>query len=110
MDIKALFEGKQLPTVKEELGVMSIDTIERLWTVLKELPENRIILISKDHKAALIGKMAIREDGKFCVAIQFKGQIQNNQLTDSEIWHVNVVDETALYREFWEVLHECQLV
>ena len=86
MNIKAFFEGKQLPISKEELGVISIDTMERLWLVLMEVEDNRLVLISKDDKDALIGKMAIREDGKFCLVIEIKGKVRE-YLEEIEQWH-----------------------
>jgi hypothetical protein len=106
MDVKALFEGKQLPTMKEQPGIMSIDTIERLWEVVAELPENRLVLSSKDGVAVIIGKMGIRDDGKFCLAIQLKAKYGVAILEQFEEWHMDPDEYGMLYDELVHALIE----
>lgn len=66
MGFEKLFEGKLWPNTSERLGVMSIDSLNRLWVLVAE-ECGYLIAKSRDGKGALLGRMCKRDDGKFCV-------------------------------------------
>jgi len=91
MGFGKLFEGRSLPRTLERLGVMSIDTLNRQWEpVLDE--HGYLFAKSKDGKAALLGRMCKRDDGKFCVEIVARATIVSNTLEDYRLWYLDATD------------------
>lgn len=91
MEFDELFEGKSWPETPERLGVMSIDTLNRLWEpVLDE--GGYLIAKSKDGKDALLGRMCKRDDGKFCVELVVRATINKNTIQDVRLWFADATD------------------
>lgn len=110
--LESLFKGK-LPMIREQVGIMSIDTVERLWEVVHHNPEtNRLVLISKDKKAALIGRMAKRQDDlKFCIAIEIKAKLDEQWgLCGMETWHMYPSDYAARFDELHQALKDASVI
>lgn len=112
MEFKELFESKTLPTVKQHVGMISIDTLERDWVLVKELPDNRMVIAFKDGKQTVIlGRMAIRDDGKFCFAFEIKAQIDSQWgLCGMEQWHMYPSDYPARFAMLQTALKEAGLI
>jgi len=83
--------------MSERIGVMSIDSLTRQWEPVGE-ENGYLIARSKDGKAALLGRMGKREDGKFCIEIAIRATIENNRLSAPEFWHVDLTEKHHLYR------------
>jgi hypothetical protein len=91
MTFNKLFEGRSLPEITERLGVMSVDTLNRMW--LPVLEENGcLVAVAKNWEGALVGRMGKRDDGKFCVERVVKAKIEDQKLVEFESWHVDVTD------------------
>ncbi|HDR9160671.1 TPA: hypothetical protein QDB28_001009 [Burkholderia vietnamiensis] len=103
MEFEELFEGKSWPEVKERLGVMSVDSLNRQWVLVLE-EAGYLIARSKDGEAALLGRMGKRDDGKFCIELVVKARIKNNELHRCEFWHVEVADKPRHARWLREVM------
>ncbi|ARK53197.1 hypothetical protein BOC36_08665 [Burkholderia pseudomallei] len=104
MEFERLFEGKPWPATTERIGVMSVDSLNREWEfVAEEL--GYLAAKSKDGKAALLGRMCKRDDGKFCVEVMVRAKIENNKPCRYEFWHIDRADEP---RPVWR-LHEVLL-
>lgn len=104
MEFERLFEGKPWPATTERIGVMSLDSLNREWEfVAEEL--GYLAAKSKDGKAALLGRMCKRDDGKFCVEVMVRAKIENNKPCRYEFWHIDRADEP---RHVWR-LHEVLL-
>jgi hypothetical protein len=91
MGFERLFEGRQLPEIKERIGVMSVDTLNRIWQLVCE-ENGYLVAIAKDHQDALIGRMGKRDDGKFCIERVMKARLEGNTLRDYEFWYVDAAD------------------
>ncbi|MBB5542146.1 hypothetical protein [Paraburkholderia fungorum] len=91
------FRDKEHPKMSERIGVMSIDSLTRQWEPVGE-ENGYLIARSKDGKAALLGRMGKREDGKFCIEIAIRATIENNRLSAPEFWHVDLTEKHHLYR------------
>ena|ERR1700687_3979297 len=91
MGFEKLYEGKTWPEMKERVGVMSVDTLNRIWILVLE-EDGYLIAIAKDGKDALVGRMGKRDDGKFCIERVVKAKIENNTLRDYEFWYVDAAD------------------
>ncbi|AOI98720.1 hypothetical protein [Burkholderia sp. LA-2-3-30-S1-D2] len=103
MEFETLFEGKPLPEAMERIGVMSVDSLDRLWVpVLEE--DGYLIATSKDGKAALLGRMCKRDDGKFCIEVVARAAIENYELRHHEFWHVDPADGLHHARRLDDVL------
>ncbi|MFL9892394.1 MULTISPECIES: hypothetical protein [Paraburkholderia] len=103
MKFENLFEGKSWPHAKERLGVMSVDTLNRIWLLVRE-EDGYIIAIAKDGKDALLGRMCKRDDGKFCIEIVVRAPIENNTLGRYVFWHVHSTDKQRYARRLYEVM------
>jgi len=91
MGFEGLFEGKTWPAVKQQVGVMSVDTLNRIWILVRE-ENGYLIAVSKDGKDALLGRMGRRDDGKFCVEIVVRAPIEMKTLGRYQFWHVESAD------------------
>ncbi|MCW3658968.1 hypothetical protein [Burkholderia cenocepacia] len=103
MEFGKLFEGRSWPEANERIGVMSIDSLDRLWVPVLE-DDGYLIATSKDGKAALLGRMCKRDDGKFCIEVVARAAIENNELRHHEFWHVDPADGPRHDRRLDEVL------
>lgn len=88
MKFGKLFEGKVWPEVSERIGVMSVDSLDRLWIPVAE-EGGYLIAKSRDGQAALLGRMGMRYDGKFCIEVMVRATIENGRLSVPEFWHVD---------------------
>ncbi|WP_233831744.1 hypothetical protein [Paraburkholderia sp. ZP32-5] len=91
MQFEQWFEGKLWPVMAERVGVMSVDTLNRLWLPVRT-EDGYLVAIAKDGKDALVGRMGKRDDGKFCVERVVKARIDNDTICDFEFWYVDVAD------------------
>ncbi|WP_175657765.1 hypothetical protein [Burkholderia vietnamiensis] len=98
-----LFDGKVLSEVREGIGVMSVDSLNRQWVLLSE-ECGYLIAKSTDGKAGLLGRMCKRDDGKFCIEVIVRAEIENCELRRYEFWHVDHADEPRHARRLDEVL------
>ncbi|WP_009982233.1 hypothetical protein [Burkholderia pseudomallei] len=96
MEFRQLFSNKEQPMMNERIGVMSIDSLARQWEPVAE-ESGYLIARFKDGKAALLGRMGKREDGKFCMEIAIRATIENSRLSAPEFWHVEPAEEQHLY-------------
>lgn len=96
MGFEKLYEGKTWPEVKERLGVMSVDTLNRIWLLVLE-EDDYLIAIAKDGKDALLGRMGRRDDGKFCIEIVVRAPIENGRLCHPGFWHGEMTNSKQLY-------------
>ena|ERR1700682_1541846 len=101
MEFEKSFDGKLWPEVRERIGVMSIDSLDRLWTFVAE-KDGYLVAKSKDGQAALLGRMCKREDGKFCVEVVVRAAIENNKLRGPEFWYVDP-DQA---QQFYDVMQD----
>lgn len=104
MEFGQFFRDKEHPKMSERTGVMSMDSLIRQWEPVAE-ENGYLIARSKDGKAALLGRMGKRDDGKFCIEITIRATIENNRLSAPEFWHVVPAQKHHLYgmmqRLFW---------
>ncbi|MGQ7936742.1 hypothetical protein [Paraburkholderia sp. D1E] len=91
MRFETCFEGKSWPKVKEQIGVMSVDTLNRNWQLVHE-EDGYLIAMAENGRDALLGRMGKRDDGKFCIEIAVRVSIKNNMLGRYEFWHVDLSD------------------
>lgn len=91
MKFERLFEGKVWPEVPERIGVMSVESLDRRWMPVA-VEDGYLIAKSKDGKAALLGRMCKRDDGKICIEIVVRADIENGELHHHEFWHVDPAD------------------
>ncbi|MBO7882136.1 hypothetical protein [Burkholderia pseudomallei] len=96
MKFGKLFEGKVWPEVLERIGVMSVDSLDRLWIPVAE-DGGYLIAKSRDGQAALLGRMGMRYDGKFCIEVMVRATIENGRLSVPEFWHVDPTRTQQLY-------------
>ncbi|CAM2165158.1 conserved hypothetical protein [Burkholderia latens] len=99
MKFGKLFEGKVWLVVREQIGVMSVDSLDRLWVPVAE-ENGYLIAKSKDGQAALLGRMGKREDGKFCVEVMVRATFENGRLSVPEFWHV----DPSRAQQFYDVM------
>jgi len=92
MRFETLFEGKSWPKVKEQIGVMSVDTLNRNWQLVRE-EDGYLIAMVENGRDALLGRMGKRDDGKFCIEIAVRVSIENNMPGRYEFWHVDLSDQ-----------------
>ncbi|WP_321931344.1 hypothetical protein [Burkholderia cenocepacia] len=69
-----------------------MDSLDR-QRVPVAIVDGYLIAKSKDGKAALMGRMGKRGDGKFCIEIVVRAQIERHELHHYEFWHVDPIDE-----------------
>lgn len=74
--------------MKERVGVMSADTLNRIWTLVLE-ENGYLIAIAKNGEDALLGRMGKRDDGKFCIELVVKAAVENNTLGRYQYWFVD---------------------
>lgn len=96
MKFGKLFEGKVWPDVSERIGVMSVDSLDRLWIPVAE-EGGYLTAKSRDGQAALLGRMGMRYDGKFCIEVVVRATIENGRLSVPEFWHVEQTRTQQLY-------------
>ncbi|ARK78815.1 hypothetical protein BOC39_25595 [Burkholderia pseudomallei] len=89
MKFGKLFEGKVWPDVSERIGLMSVDSLDRLWIPVAE-EDGYLIAKSEDSHAALLGRMGKRWDGKYCIEVMVRATIENGKLANPEFWHVDL--------------------
>lgn len=99
-----LFEGKELPLIKEQLGVMSVESLERQWQFVKLVDGNRIVAVMERDGTCLMGRMGVREDGKRAIAIEVRAWIQKGTLNAFEFWHVAIEDQPVRSRQLWDAM------
>ncbi len=92
MGFESLYEGKTWPEIEERLGVMSVDTLNRIWTLILE-EDGYLIALARNGEDALLGRMGKRDDGKFCIELVVKAAVENNVLSRYEFWYVNSSDK-----------------
>ncbi|MBN3831695.1 hypothetical protein G3N64_07450 [Burkholderia sp. Ac-20344] len=89
---ETLFERKSSPETTERIGVMSVDSLNRQWALVVA-EDGYLVATSKDGKAALLGRMCKRDDGKFCIEVVVRAQIERRELHHYEFWHGDPIDE-----------------
>jgi hypothetical protein len=92
MDFEKLYEGKTWPEIEERLGVVSVDTLNRIWTFVRE-EDGYLIALAKNGEDALLGRMGKRDDGKFCIELVVKAAVENNTLGRYRYWFVDPADQ-----------------
>lgn len=92
MKFENFFEGTSWPPIKERLGVMSVDSLNRIWLPVHE-ESGYLVAIAKNGENALIGRMGLRDDGKFCIELVVKVKIESQRLRDFEFWFVDTADK-----------------
>lgn len=98
MEFAGSFEGKVWPEIEGRLGVMSIDTLNRIWEFVLE-EDGYLIAIAKNGEDALLGRMGKRDDGKFCIELVVKAAVENNTLGRLQYWFV--ADEDRQRQAQW---------
>lgn len=97
--------GIGLPVAAEQVGVVSIDTLNRNWVHVHTVPaDHRMTAISKDGLSVITGLMRKRADGKDCLVIEARWMIENGDLVGQEYWHSQ--KNPALYESAKAVLRE----
>lgn len=103
MKFGKLFEGKVWPEVPERIGVMSVESLDRRWMPVS-VEDGYLIAKSKDRKAALLGRMCKRDDGKFCIEVVVRAEIKTGELHHHEFWHVDPADGPRHARQLDEAI------
>jgi len=86
-----LFVGGSWPQTSERIGVMSADSLNRQWIPVRN-QAGYLIATSRDGKAALLGRMCVRDDGKTCIEIVVRAEIEDGELSRREFWHGDPAD------------------
>ncbi|MBY4674916.1 hypothetical protein K6W12_30265 [Burkholderia multivorans] len=102
-EFEKVFEGKPWPETKERIGVMSIDSLKRQWTPIA-VENGYLIAKSRDGKAGLLGRICEREDGKSCIEVLVRAEIENSELRHYELWYVDAADELRYARRLRELI------
>ncbi|TDR04455.1 hypothetical protein [Paraburkholderia silvatlantica] len=105
MDFEKLYEGRTWPLVKGRLGVMSIDTLNRIWEFVLE-EDGYLIAIAKNGEDALLGRMGKRDDGKFCIELVVKAAVENNTLGRYQYWFVDSADKQRYAQWLHDVIRD----
>lgn len=92
MVFERFFEGTSWPKANERIGVMSVESLDRQWMPVA-VEGGYLVAKSKDGKAALLGRMCKRDDGKFCIEVVVRTAIESNELRHYEFWHADPTDE-----------------
>lgn len=103
MEFETLFEGRSWPTANERIGIMSADSLGRQWVLVAE-ECGYLIAKSRDGKAGLLGRMYEREDGKSCIEVLVRAEIENSELRHYEFWYVDAADELRYARRLRELM------
>jgi hypothetical protein len=98
-----LFEGASWPEAKERIGVMSVDSLNRNWKPVGE-EQGYLVAKAKDCRAALVGRMCKREDGKLCIEVVVRAVIRNDKLCHFEFWHLDLADASRHVKRLQEVM------
>lgn len=98
MEFEKLFEGRSWPTANERIGVVSVESLDRRWMPVA-VEDGYLIAKSKDGKAALLGRMCKRDDGKFCIEVVVRADIENGELHHHGFWHVDSTDGRRYARQ-----------
>lgn len=96
MEFEKLFEGGSWPEVRERIGVMSVESLNRQWIPVIE-EKGYLVAKSKDGQAALLGRMCKREDGKFCIEVVVRAEMRNEQFFYPEFWYIGMGNAQQLY-------------
>jgi hypothetical protein len=99
---EALFERASWPETKEGIGIMSIDSLNRNWEPVSE-EQGYLVVKAKDCRAALVGRMCKREDGKLCIEVVARAEIQKDRLWHYEFWHLDPTDVSRHVERLKEV-------
>ncbi|CAJ3407969.1 Uncharacterised protein [Burkholderia pseudomallei] len=105
MAFEQFFETTSWPEVNERIGVVSVESLDRQWMPVA-VEDGYLIAKSKDGKAALLGRMCKRDDGKFCIEIVVRTEIESNELRHYEFWHVDPTDEQRHTRRLGEMMRD----
>ncbi|WP_237666330.1 MULTISPECIES: hypothetical protein [Burkholderia] len=103
MEFERLFEGKPWSATTERVGIMSVDSLGRQWVLVAE-ECGYLIAKSRDGKAGLLGRMCEREDGKSCIEVLVRAEIENSELRHYEFWYVDAADELRYARRLRELI------
>lgn len=103
MEFPEVFEDQPYPTVSERIGVMSVDSLIRQWEPVAA-ESGYLVAKSKDGKSALLGRMCRRDDGKLCVEVMVRADIENGTLRNHEPWQVDATAESRCIQWFNEVM------
>lgn len=103
MEFERLFEGRPWPATTERVGIMSVDSLGRQWVLVAE-ECGYLIAKSRDGKAVLLGRMCEREDGKSCIEVLVRAEIENSELRHYEFWYVDAADELRYARRLRELI------
>lgn len=109
-EFETTFVGRSWPQTNERIGVMSIGSLARKWTLVAA-EHGYLAAMSRDGKAALLGRMCRRDDGKFCVEIIVRTEIESNEFRLREFWHGDPADEQRHTQRLGEMMqdHICNL-
>lgn len=103
MEFERLFEGKPWPATTERIGIISVDSLDRQWVLVAD-ECGYLVAKSRDGEAALLGRMCKRDDGKYCIEVLVRAQIENSELRHYEFWYVDAADELRYARRLRELM------
>lgn len=103
MGFESLYEGNTWPKIEGRLGVMSVDTLNRIWEFVLE-EDGYLIAIAKNGEDALFGRMGKRDDGKFCIELVVKAAVENNTLGRYQYWFVDPADRKRQAQRLSDVI------
>ncbi|MEB2488557.1 hypothetical protein SB397_23555 [Burkholderia multivorans] len=102
-----LFDGKVWSEVREGLGVMSAESLARHWVPIGA-GQGQLVAKAKNGRAALLGRMGKRADGKFCIEIMARAAIRDGKLDHLEYWHIDVADAQRAYDAMQNLINKGQ--
>ncbi|AOJ03617.1 hypothetical protein WS70_13385 [Burkholderia mayonis] len=104
-ELKKIFVGAVRPETTERIGVMSVDSFHRQWVpVVAE--DGYLVAKARNGKTALLGRVCKRDDGKFCLEVMVRAEIENNKLRHYEFWYVDPADEQRHSRRLDMVMRD----
>ena len=103
MEFEKVFAGRSWPEVRGRIGFMSVDSLDRQWVLVAE-ECGYLIVKSRDGKAGLLGRMCKREDGKSCIEVLVRAEIENSELRHYEFWYVDAADKLCYARRLRELI------
>ena len=93
-----------LPQSNARVGIMSVDTLDRQWDLVKLLPRNRVVAMSKDKEMVLLGRLVTRYDGKFCVELEVQASFENGSLCAFEKWHLTDAEFQVSFKDLTDAV------
>lgn len=103
MAFERWFREMPCPEVPERMGVMSMESLDRQWVPVTFV-DGYLVAKSKDGKAALMGRMGKRDDGKCCIEVLVRAEIEDKGLYNYEFWYVDPADGYHHARRLDEVV------